>query len=91
MHIWLVGLKFCILFLLNDVYMMHFERILTILLHFLERVLESQYFYLYSLCTHGSKKEPIPNVYILFPEMIAPGFLRKTPALVTRLRLSIFS
>ena len=34
MHIWLVELKFAILFLLNA----HFERILTILLHFLERV-----------------------------------------------------
>jgi hypothetical protein len=38
MHIWLVELKYAILFLLNAVYMMHFDRILTVLLHFLERV-----------------------------------------------------
>jgi hypothetical protein len=38
MHIWLVELKFAILFLSNALYLMHFERILTFLLHFLERV-----------------------------------------------------
>ncbi len=35
MHIWLEELKFAIVFLLKALYMMHFERILTILLHFL--------------------------------------------------------
>jgi hypothetical protein len=38
MHIWLVELKFAILFLLNALFLMHFERLLTILLHLLERV-----------------------------------------------------
>jgi hypothetical protein len=42
--------------------MMHFERILTILLNFLERVPDrpnlSVFTYIY-VCTHGSKKEPI--------------------------------
>jgi hypothetical protein len=44
MHIWLVELKFAILFLLNAVYMMHFERILTILLHFLAGAPDRLYF-----------------------------------------------
>jgi hypothetical protein len=34
MHILLVELKFAILLLLNALYMMHFERILTIMLNF---------------------------------------------------------
>ena len=53
MHIWLVELKFAILFLLNALYMMHFERILTILLHFFVRVPDRLYFtilHLYSMC-----------------------------------------
>jgi hypothetical protein len=69
MHIWLVELKFAILFLLNAIYMMHFERILTILLHFLVRAPDRLYFTSFTpefMCTYGSKKEPIPNVNILF-------------------------
>jgi hypothetical protein len=49
--------------------MMHFERILTILLHFLVGTPDRLYFtilHLNSMGTNGSKKEPIPNVYILF-------------------------
>jgi hypothetical protein len=44
MEIWLVELKIAILFHLNALYMMHFERILTILLHFLGWVPERLYF-----------------------------------------------
>jgi hypothetical protein len=68
-HTRLVEYKFPILFLLNALYMMHFERILTILLHFFVRVPDRLYFtilHLYSMCFFGSKKELIPNVNILF-------------------------
>jgi hypothetical protein len=76
MLIWLVELKFAILFLLNALYMMHFVRILTILLHFLVGAPDRLYFtilqffaiftILSSMGTFGSKKEPIPNFNILF-------------------------
>jgi hypothetical protein len=69
MHIWLVELKFAILFLLNVLYMMHFERILTILLHFLVRAPDRLYFTILhqnSMCTYGSKKETVLNFNILF-------------------------
>jgi hypothetical protein len=45
------------------------ERVLTILLHFLVRFPERLNFtilHLISMCTYGSKKEPLPNVNILF-------------------------
>jgi hypothetical protein len=44
MHIWLVELKFAIHFLLNALYMMHIERILTILLKFLVGAPDRLYF-----------------------------------------------
>jgi hypothetical protein len=52
-HTRLVEYKFPILLLLNALYMMHFERILTILLHFFVRVSDRLYFpilHLYSMC-----------------------------------------
>jgi hypothetical protein len=56
-HTRLVEYKFPILLLLNALYMMHFERILTILLHFFllhfVRVPDRLYFtilHLYSMC-----------------------------------------
>jgi hypothetical protein len=52
-HTRLVEYKFPILLLLNVLYMMHFERILTILLHFFVRVPDRLYFtilHLYSMC-----------------------------------------
>jgi hypothetical protein len=73
MHIWLVELKFTIRFLLNTVYMIHFERILTIFLHFLERVLDRPNFsiFTYILCV------PIEQRKNLYPMLIF-NILKKT-------------
>jgi hypothetical protein len=51
--------------------MLHFGRILTILLHFLVRAPDRLYFttlHQYSMCTLSSKKEPIPFLKFRFEE-----------------------
>jgi hypothetical protein len=58
---------------------MHFERILTILLHFLAGVPDRQYItilHLNSLFTFGLKKLPIPNLIYYF-EKDDKSFLKR--------------
>jgi hypothetical protein len=73
MHIWLVELKFAKYFLFNTVYMMYFARMLTILLHFLERVLDRPNFSIITyihFVTMAQRKSLYPSLIFYFEENV---------------------